>query len=429
LGKLRGRGAVRSVNPENRFNQLGLKDMQKTVLQGKNIVLGVCGGIAAYKSVELLRHLVKLGARVRVMMTRNAARFVGPTTFAVLSENPVCQDLFHEMDDAAIRHIAWAEAAQAVVIAPATANMVAKLAHGIGDDALSTFMLAVTCPVMICPSMNSNMYEHPSHRRNLKQVEADGCCILTPGEGALACGTTGPGRLPEPLEIVDRLSSLLTPDDLSGVNLLVTAGPTREAIDPVRFISNPSSGKMGYAIARAAEHRGARVTLISGPVALAPPLNVALIPVTSAAQMAEAVFAHMDQSQIIVKVAAVSDYRPAATQAHKIKKESSELLLALERTTDILKAVGERKRSHQIVVGFAAETRDMETYARRKIEEKRLDLIVANLIGPPDAGFGADTNRVTLFFADGRKTVVETMEKNALAHLILDQVVALMPKK
>jgi phosphopantothenoylcysteine decarboxylase/phosphopantothenate--cysteine ligase len=240
--------------------------MKKNVLHDKNIVLGVCGGIAAYKSVELLRRLVKLGARVRVVMTRSAARFVGPMTFAVLSENKVCLDLFDEKNDAAIRHIAWAEAAQAVVIAPATANMVAKLAHGIADDALSTFMLAVTCPVMICPSMNSNMFEHPAHRRNLKQLEADGNLVLAPGEGELACGTTGPGRLPEPEEIVDRLISFLSPDDLAGKRFLVTAGPTREAIDPVRFISNPSSGKMGYAIARAAEYRGARVTLVTGPV-------------------------------------------------------------------------------------------------------------------------------------------------------------------
>ena len=403
--------------------------MKKNVLHDKNIVLGVCGGIAAYKSVELLRRLVKLGARVRVVMTRSAARFVGPMTFAVLSENKVCLDLFDEKNDAAIRHIAWAEAAQAVVIAPATANMVAKLAHGIADDALSTFMLAVTCPVMICPSMNSNMFEHPAHRRNLRQLEADGNLVLAPGEGELACGTTGPGRLPEPEEIVDRLISFLSPDDLAGKRFLITAGPTREAIDPVRFISNPSSGKMGYAIARAAERRGARVTLVTGPVSLASPLNVEVVPVVTADDMAEAVFSRLEQAHVIVKVAAVSDYRPVHTETHKIKKSRDEIELVLERTTDILKTVGRRKRDDQIVVGFAAETRDMASYALKKLDEKRLDLIAANLIGPPDSGFAADTNRMTLFFADGRKTVLDVMDKDTVAHLILDQVVELIRVK
>jgi phosphopantothenoylcysteine decarboxylase/phosphopantothenate--cysteine ligase len=341
----------------------------------------------------------------------------------------VCLDLFDEKDDAAIRHIAWAEAAQAVVIAPATANMVAKLAHGIADDALSTFMLAVTCPVMICPSMNSNMFEHPAHRRNLRQLEADGNLVLAPGEGELACGTTGPGRLPEPEEIVDRLISFLSPDDLAGKRFLVTAGPTREAIDPVRFISNPSSGKMGYAIARAAERRGARVTLVTGPVSLAPPLNVEVVPVVTADDMAEAVFSRLEQAHVIVKVAAVSDYRPVHTETHKIKKSRDEIELVLERTTDILKTVGRRKRDDQIVVGFAAETRDMASYALKKLDEKRLDLIAANLIGPPDSGFAADTNRMTLFFADGRKTVLDVMDKDTVAHLILDQVVELIRAK
>jgi phosphopantothenoylcysteine decarboxylase/phosphopantothenate--cysteine ligase len=350
-------------------------------------------------------------------------------TFEVLSENQVCVDLFDEKDDAAIRHIAWAEAAQAVVVAPATANMVAKLAHGIADDALSTFMLAVTCPVMICPSMNSNMFEHPANRRNLKQLEADGGCVLAPGEGELACGTTGPGRLPEPAVIVDRLIGFLTPDDLSGKQVLVTAGPTREAIDPVRFISNPSSGKMGYAIARAAENRGASVTLITGPVCIEPPLNVDVVPVVTVDDMAEAVFSRLDRAHVIVKVAAVSDYRPVNTESHKIKKGEGGIQLPLERTTDILKTIGQRKRGDQVVVGFAAETRDMDTYARKKVKEKHLDLIAANLIGPPDSGFAADTNRMTLFFADGRKQVLDVMDKDAVAHLILDQVVELVKQK
>jgi phosphopantothenoylcysteine decarboxylase / phosphopantothenate---cysteine ligase len=396
--------------------------MTNNGFKDRNIVLGVCGGIAAYKSVALLRQLVRLGASVRVIMTHSAARFVRPMTFEVLSGNQVCVDLFDAKDDAAIRHIAWAEAAHGVIIAPATANMVAKLAHGIADDALSTFMLAVTCPVMICPSMNSNMFEHPAHRRNLKQLETDGCRILAPGEGSLACGTIGPGRLPEPSIIVDRLASLLTPDDLSGSNVLVTAGPTREAIDPVRFISNPSSGKMGYAIARAAEFRGARVTLVTGPVCLDPPHNVEVVPVITVDEMADAVFARLQQSHVIIKVAAVSDYRPVNAETHKIKKGQNGMHLLLERTTDILKTIGRRKRKDQFVVGFAAETRDMETHARKKLEEKHLDMIAANLIGPPDSGFASDTNRMTLFYADGRKEILDVMDKDAVAHLILDRV-------
>ncbi len=399
-----------------------------TIFKNKNIVLGVCGGIAAYKSVELLRQLVKQGARVRVMMTASAAHFVGPMTFEVLSENKVCVDLFDDKDDAAIRHIAWAEDAHGVVIAPATANMVAKLAHGIADDALSTFMLAVTCPAMICPSMNSNMYEHPAHRRNLQQLQADGYHLLAPGEGELACGTTGPGRLPEPDDIVDRLASLLTTKDLAGKQVLVTAGPTREAIDPVRFISNPSSGKMGYAIARAAEYRGARVTLVSGPVELAPPLNVELIPVVTVDEMASAVFERMEGADVIVKVAAVSDYRPVKINTHKIKKGEDHLQLSLERTTDILKTIGQRKH-RQFVVGFAAETHEMEEYARKKLQEKHLDMIAANLIGPPDSGFASETNRMTLFFDDGSQEVLELMDKQAVAHLILDRTVARLNKR
>lgn len=400
--------------------------MKKTVLSGKTVVLGVCGGIAAYKSVDLLRRLVKLGARVRVIMTASAARFVGPMTFKVLSENPVCIDLFDDDSDAAIRHIDWADAAQAVVIAPATANLIAKLANGIADDALSTFMLAVTCPTMICPSMNSNMYEHPATQRNLDRLAVDGCTLLAPGVGELACKTTGPGRLPEPEEIVDRLISLLTPDDLAGRRVLVTAGPTREAIDPVRFISNPSSGKMGYAIARAAENRGARVTLISGPVALAPPLNVDTVQVVTVDQMARAVFDRQDEADVIVKVAAVSDYRPVDSHDHKVKKGATDIQLALTRTTDILKTVGQRKRTGQVLVGFAAETRDMEAYARKKLAEKHLDMIAANLIGPSDSGFAADTNRMTLFFADGRKMDLAVMDKDTVAHRILDEVAALL---
>lgn len=399
--------------------------MNETILKNRQLVLGVCGGIAAYKSVELLRQLIKHGAKVRVIMTAAATRFVSPLTFSTLSGNPVYQDLFEETDNSAIRHIDWAESAQAVVIAPATANMVAKMAHGIADDPLSTFMLAATCPVMICPAMNANMFEHPATQRNLDRLSADGCQILSPGVGELACKVTGPGRLPEPSEIVDRLIRLLTPHDLAGKQVLVTAGPTREFIDPVRFLSNPSSGKMGYAIARAAEHRGAAVTLVSGPVSLSPPEHVTHVPVVSVEEMAGAVFARADNMDIIIKVAAVSDYRPVVCEDHKVKKGVCDVHLALARTPDILKTLGQRKHPGQVLVGFAAETHDMEIYARQKIADKNLDMIAANLIGPADSGFGSDTNQITLFFSGGRTIRLAVMDKMAAANRILDEVVTL----
>ena len=394
----------------------------KTSIHEKNIVLGVCGGIAAYKSAALLRLLTKNGANVRVMMTRNAARFVGPVTFEALSGKPVCTDLFDRTDpDASIRHIEWAQEAQAVLIAPATANMVAKYARGLANDALSTFLLAVTCPVVVCPSMNTDMYLSPPVQRNLDILKKDGHLVLEPGAGELACGTVGPGRLPEPPQILDRLTALLTRKDLVGKKVLVTAGPTREAIDPVRFISNPSSGKMGYAVARAAEYRGADVVLISGPTCLDDPVNVRTVRIRTAEEMARAVFDHMDGADIIVKTAAVGDYRPSQTAEHKIKKTADELVLTLVKNEDILKLVGERK-TRQILVGFAAETRDLQENAREKLVRKNLDMIAGNLVGHPSSGFGTDTNRVTLFYRDGSSEPLEEMDKDAVAHIILDRI-------
>ncbi len=293
----------------------------KAILQGKHFVLGVSGGIAAYKSAELLRLLIKAGASVRVVMTDNAARFVGPMTFEALSGQRVCRTLFETADDASVQHIHWAEEADGVVIAPATANMIGKLAGGIADDALSTFMLAVTCPVLICPAMNSNMFASHQVQRNLNLLQEFGYAVLEPGAGELACGTVGPGRLPEPAIIMDAVQDLLAPKDFSGRTILVTAGPTREAIDPVRFLTNASTGKMGYAIARAAAMRGADVTLVSGPTFLTPPANVRCIQVTSAADMADAVMADMDRFQIIIKTAAVADFRPTTSSGVKIKKD------------------------------------------------------------------------------------------------------------
>lgn len=397
----------------------------KSSVRNKNIILGVSGGIAAYKSVELVRRLVKLGARVRVIMTESATRFVGPLTFETLSENKVCTGLFNEKDDAGIRHIQWADEASAVVIAPATANTIGKLANGLADDALSTFMLAVTCPVLICPSMNTNMYLHPAVQANLDQLKDQGCHILSPGEGDLACGIQGPGRLPEPWQIADRVESLLSPNDLDGKHVLVTAGPTREALDPVRFLSNPSSGKMGYAVARAAEQRGATVTLVTGPVALDPPLNVETIPVISVDEMAEAVLQRLDRVDVVVKVAAVSDYTPEEKSRHKIKKSPGNMTVTFKRTTDILKAVARKKKS-QVVVGFAAETRDLEKNAVKKLAEKNLDMIAANLIGSPDSGFGADTNRMTLYFRNGEKKAIDLMDKADVADTIINHVIQLL---
>ena len=393
----------------------------KTVIEKKNIILGVSGGIAAYKSVELLRLLVKQGANVRVMMTKNAQWFVGPLTFEALSGQPVCTDLFERNDDASIRHIQWAEAADAVVIAPATANIIGKLSCGIADDALSTFMLAVTCPVIVCPSMNTHMFESRAVQRNLEILRADGHFIIDPESGTLACGTTGPGRLPEPEDIVDRIANYLSTKDLKDKKILVTSGPTRESVDPVRFISNPSSGKMGFAVARAAEYRGGEVTLITGPTHLPDPNNVKVIRIQTAREMAQAVFENMEDSDIIIKTAAVSDYRPKDPSTQKIKKEKGELVLYLERTQDILKEIGRRKMN-QILVGFAADTENLEQHADTKRVEKNLDIIVGNIVGEPSSGFGADTNKVTLFYKDGTKEPLPMMEKDAVAHILLDRI-------
>jgi phosphopantothenoylcysteine decarboxylase/phosphopantothenate--cysteine ligase len=394
------------------------------IIAGKKIVLGVCGGIAAYKSVELLRLLIKEAAAVRVIMTANAAHFVGAMSFEALSRQKVVQNLFDGSEDASIQHIRWAQEADAVVIAPATANMVAKLANGIADDALSTFMLAVTCPVLVCPSMNTNMYNHPAVQRNIELLKNRGYKVPDPPAGELACGTSGPGRLPEPADLLDMVGGLLAPKDYRGKNIVITAGPTREAIDPVRFISNPSTGKMGYAIARAAEMRGANVILITGPTALTPPANVMVSKVATAAEMLNAVMDYAGHADVIIKCAAVADYRPTTVADQKIKKTEDRLHLTLERTADILKAVAGVKKN-QIVVGFAAETQELDRFATGKLEAKKLDMIVGNLIGSHGAGFGSDTNRVTFYFPDGTRLPVDTMAKEDLAHIILDHIARL----
>lgn len=398
----------------------------KMVLEGKRLILGVSGGIAAYKSVELLRLLQKGGADVFVVMTRNACRFVAPLTFAAISGHPVYTDMFEDAASEPMRHIDWSRDADAVVIAPATANVIAKLASGMADDPLTTLALAAKCPFVLCPAMNTRMYENRFVQANIDRLEEAGWVIVEPGEGELACGETGAGRLADPALIAGKLSDLFFPDDFAGQTVLVTAGPTREAIDPVRFITNHSSGKMGYAVARAAAARGARVFLVSGPTCLPDPLGVEVFRVQSAAQMASRVFELADSADVIIKAAAVADYTPASPAAQKIKKASGPMEIRLSRTTDILAELGRKKRPGQLLVGFAAETEELEANAVAKLKKKNLDMVCANLVGVPGSGFGADTNRIKIFFADGRAEELPMVEKSKAAHLILDHVAGLV---
>ena len=393
-------------------------------LENKNILLGVTGGIAAYKSIELLRLFKKAGANVTIALTQSALYFVGKTTFEVLSENPVLTDLYFDTASQ-VKHIDIANSADAVVIAPATANVVGKLAHGIADDALTTTLLAVTCPVMICPSMNTDMYQNIRMQRNLDILERDGWVILDPDSGALACKTIGAGRLPEPWFIFDRVEAMLTKKDLLGKKVLLSAGPTVEAIDPVRYISNHSSGKMGFAIAAAAEKRGAQVTLVAGPVHLQTPANVNRIDVTSCDDMADTMMDNLLPADIIIKVAAVADYKPADPKVSKIKKkeDGKDLSILMTQNPDILKHIGEKKSKDQFLVGFAAETHDLEKYAINKMVKKNLDMIVANIVGKKESGFSSDTNKVTLFFKDGSSQDIPLMTKEKVAHILIDHII------
>jgi phosphopantothenoylcysteine decarboxylase / phosphopantothenate---cysteine ligase len=393
-------------------------------LKNKNILLGVTGGIAAYKAVELLRLLKKKGANVNVVMTRSALEFVGRTTLEVLSENSVLLDLFSDTESS-VTHIDLATNADAVVIAPATANIIAKLACGIADDALTTTMLAVTCPVMICPSMNTNMYQNIKLQRNLDILEKDGFNILDPDSGVLACKSVGAGRLPDPWFIFDRFEVMLVKKDLKNKKILVSAGPTVEAIDPVRFVSNHSSGKMGYSIARAAEQRGGEVKLVSGPVSLEPPVGVECVDVVTCEEMAQQMLSHLEGADIIIKVAAVADYKPVDPADSKIKKKdnTTELCVSMTQNPDILKLIGEKKTKKQFLVGFAAETNDLEKNALLKIKKKNLDMIAANLVGSSDSGFKADTNKVKLFSRDGSFIDIPLMDKSKVANILLDQII------
>jgi len=391
------------------------------MLSGKNVVLGVSGGIAVYKAVEVLRLLVKAGADVHVVMTRNAAEFVAPLTFQTLSNNPVHSDLFELYREREIGHISLADRADLFLVAPATANLIGKVANGIADDLLTTTLMATRAQVLFVPAMNVNMWENPIYRRNQQRLEALGYHFMEPASGSLACGWEGKGKLPDPTEIVATLTGLAAPADLSGETVLVTAGPTREEIDPVRYISNRSSGKMGYCIARAASERGARVILVSGPTNLAPPRGVEFIPVTTALEMHDAVLERFDEATVVIKAAAVADYRPAAPSSAKLKKrDGGGTTIELVENPDILALLGGRKRGQRLI-GFAAETGDLIENARQKLEAKNLDMIVANDVTQEGAGFDVDTNVVRLLYRDGRVESLERMSKEAIAHQLLDR--------
>lgn len=409
-------------------------------LKGKRILLGVTGSIAAFKAAELTRELVKREAEVQVVMTEAATRFVAPLTFETLSRQPVLLDMFSLAYGSQIGHIAAPSRADLLVVAPATANTIAKLAHGLADDFLSNIYLASRCPVLVAPAMDSDMYQHASVQENLARLRERGVLVVGPASGELASGMVGPGRLVEPAEIVEAIEKLLlaSPDsagevvlpsrDLAGEVILVTAGPTREPLDPVRYISNRSSGKMGYAIAEAALARGARVILVSGPTALPPPGDVEVVRVETAQEMHEAVLSKLERATVVIKAAAVSDYRPKQVASRKIKKDETVPEVTLEPTPDILAEVGKRK-GRRILVGFAAETHDLVANARQKLVRKNLDLMVANDVRQPGAGFDSDTNVVKILDAQGGVEDLPLQAKRSVADRILDRVVTLLAQR
>ena len=391
------------------------------MLTGKKILLGITGGIAAYKTANLASMLAKLHAEVHVIMTRNAQQFISPVVFEALTGNKVIDDVFDRDSGYHVAHIAMAQEADVVMIAPASANIIAKLANGIADDMLSTTMLAVTAPVMIVPAMNTKMYEHPATQANLEKLRAYGYRVIDPASGYLACGDTGKGRMPGEEELLEHLLLEAACDkDLSGKKVLITAGPTMEPIDPVRFITNHSTGKMGWALAKNAARRGAQVVLVSGPVHLPAPVSVKMIPVTTAQEMYEAVDAQFDSQDIVVMSAAVADYRPKHTESEKIKKQDAAAILDLERTKDILGSMSKRKNG-QFLCGFSMETEHMLENSRAKLEKKNLDMIVANNLRMEGAGFGTDTNIITIITKDAANEL-PIMSKDEAAHAIFDQI-------
>ncbi len=391
------------------------------MLNGKNVLLGVTGGIAAYKSASLASLLVKSGAQVEVVMTENAERFIGPAAFEALTHRRVHDDTFDRADVSRVQHIALARDADALVIAPATANVIAKIAHGLADDMLTSTVLAAVCPRIVVPAMNTRMYDNEATQENLATLRRRGWYVTEPAEGRLACGDTGRGKMPEPDDIFEVVSHFLCEkSDMTGERVLVTAGPTREAIDPVRYITNHSSGRMGYAIARAAADRGARVTLVSGPTGLKKPRFVETVDATSAEDMFNAVAERFGESTIVVKAAAVADYRPAKFSENKIKKKDGDLNLPLERTRDILAYLGER-RTGQFICGFSMETENLLENSRAKLVKKGAQMIAANSLNVAGAGFGVDTNVLTIITADGH-VELPLLSKDEAAHRLLDEI-------
>lgn len=370
------------------------------LLKGKHIVLGVSGSIAAYKIASLASMLAKQKADVTVIMTQNATNFIHPITFESLTGNKCLVDTFDRNFQHSVEHVSLAKQTDVMLVAPASANAIAKAAHGIADDMLTTTLLACQCPKIFAPAMNTRMYQNPVVQDNLKVLEKYGMEVITPARGYLACGDTGEGKMPEPEALYEAIVKALTPKDMAGMKVLVTAGPTQEKFDPVRYISNHSTGKMGYAVARAAMLRGADVTLVSGKVAIQPPAGVHTVPVVSAADMAEAVKAAAAEQDIIIKAAAVADYRPIETADEKMKKKDGELTVALERTEDILAYLGAHRSKGQFICGFSMETEHMLENSRAKLEKKKIDMIVANNLRQEGAGFGTDTNVVTLLTKD-----------------------------
>jgi phosphopantothenoylcysteine decarboxylase/phosphopantothenate--cysteine ligase len=399
------------------------------MLKGKTVILGVTGSIAAYKAANLASLLKKQHADVHVIMTANAMQFIGPVTFETLTGNKCLTDTFDRNFQFEVEHVELAKRADLALVAPATANVMAKLAHGLADDMLTTTLLACQCPKLIAPAMNTRMYENPVTQDNMALLKKYGWQIIEPAVGRLACGDTGKGKFPEESLIVEHVQNeIALPKDMRGMKVLVTAGPTMEAIDPVRFLSNHSTGKMGYAIARTCCRRGADVTLVSGRTNLTPPVGVRMVSVRSAQEMFEAVTSHFEEQDIVIKAAAVADYRPSSVSEQKVKKGDGELFLELERTQDILKWLGEHKKEHQVLCGFAMETEHMVEHAQEKLARKHVDLIAANNVRVAGAGFGTDTNVVTLVEAEEIREL-ELMSKEEVAGKLVDELLRIRKTK
>ena len=395
----------------------------------KNVVIGVTGGIAAYKTVMLVSKLKKLGVNVDVIMTKNAQEFVAPLSFETISQNPVTTDTFNRERSWEIEHIALARKANLFVVAPATANCIAKIAHGIADDMLSTTLLATKAPILLAPVMNTVMWQAEATQKNVQTLKDRGILMITPESGTLACGEVGEGRMAEPEQIAEEIMRILAmKDDLVGLRVLVTAGATREKLDPVRYMTNPSTGKMGYAIAQAAKERGAEVTLISGPSTLIQPAGAELVPIETTEDLYREMILRSVQYDIVVQAAAPSDYRFTGQSEQKIKKSSQGLTLDMVPNPDVAKAVGERKTASQVLVGFAAETENIADNARKKLKSKNLDIIVANDVTMPGAGFGTDTNIASVITAD-TEVSYQKMSKRELADCILDAALAISAKR